>query len=236
MTVVASIRIIGSECAPTVARKSYPLTIPSSPIKSARTALVISKLGKNILDSSEGQWDDGNLPEEVPLSLCIAATCRGPNGEACAVHCYDTAGTRGDVKSEDIIKIRDVGNSNVLLAGNMSRARELLGMCKPYIEAFPLCGNDVEISSLQAGLVEAVRSRKRAIASGILSAQLGVTYNEVFDWSRAHPDDSLWIDAWRQIRAMDLGAALIISTFTDDEHAILEIEANGTVTWADRHR
>lgn len=64
------------------------------------------------------------------MSLCIAATCQH-EGRACVVHCVDTAGTRGDVKSEDIVKIRDVGDNTVLLAGNMSDARELLALCTP---------------------------------------------------------------------------------------------------------
>lgn len=128
------------------------------------------------------------------MSLCIAATCR-LEGEPSAVFCCDLAGTRGDVKSEDIIKIVEVGDSEVLLAGNMGRARELLATCKPYIEAFPFCGDEVEITRLKLGIVDAVRLQKRAIATGVLSAELGVTYDEVFNFSQSNPDNPLWENA-----------------------------------------
>jgi 20S proteasome alpha/beta subunit len=178
---------------------------------------------------------DAWFGEEEPLSLCIAATCRGEDEKSRAVFCCDTAGTRGDIKSEDILKIKDVGNSVALLAGDNSQARELLQACKPFVEAFPFRGNDVQFDALKKGLSEAVRLRKRQIATAILSAELGVTYDEVFNFSQSHPDDPLWRDAWKRIRGLDLGAAIAISTFTDDELAILTIDVDGKVQWADHY-
>ncbi len=168
------------------------------------------------------------------MSLCIAATCRHED-EPCIVHCGDTAGTRGDVKSEDIIKIRNVGQNTVLLAGNMSDARELLAACTPAIQAYEFGGDEIAITKLKQGLTEAVRLRKRAMSTAVLSAELGVTYDEVFNWSQAHPADPIWIQAWATIRGLHLGAALVISTFTDDEAALLVIEPDGRVVWADHY-
>jgi 20S proteasome alpha/beta subunit len=182
------------------------------------------------------RWDNQDFPEEPPLSLCIAATCQwsGPS-DPCVVHCCDTAGTRGDIKSEDINKIRTVGGCTVLLAGNMSHARQLLVECTPFIKEYNVGGDDIAITKLHQGLVGAVRLRKRALSTSVLSAELGVTYDEVFNWSQANPGDPTWASAWQRIRSLDMGAELIISTFTDDEAAILTIDSSGRVGWADHY-
>jgi hypothetical protein len=117
----------------------------------------------------------------------------------------------------------------------MSHARELLAACTPAIEAYPLGGNDIAITQLKQRLTEAVRVRKRAAATAVLSAELGITYDEVFNWSQAHPDDPTWRGAWERIRRIDLGAALIVGTFTDDECAILTIEPTGEIVWTDHY-
>ena len=168
------------------------------------------------------------------MSLCIAAPCKH-NNEPCIVLCCDTAGTRGDMKSEDVIKLRDVGETTVLLAGNMSHARELLAACTPALMKYPSRGNDIEITKLKIGLTEAVRQRKREMATGVLASQLGLSYDEVFNWSQSHPNAPIWADAWQIIRRMEFDAALIVATFTDDESAILAIDASGSVMWPDHY-
>jgi hypothetical protein len=99
----------------------------------------------------------------------------------------------------------------------MSQARELLATCRPYIEAFPLGGDDIAITTLRQGLTVAVKNRKRAVATAALTREFGLTWDEVFNFSQVHPDDPIFIDAWRLIRSLGLGAELIVSTFTDDE-------------------
>ena len=168
------------------------------------------------------------------MSLCMAATCSYKD-EPCIVYCVDTAGTRGDSKSEDISKIRDIGGNFVVLAGNMSDARQLLAVCRPFIAKYQTGGDDLAITRLKQDLSEAVRIRKREISTSVLSAELGVTYDEVFNWSQAHPDDPTWRGAWSRIKSLSLEAELIIGTYTDDEAAILCIESNGKVTWADHY-
>ncbi len=168
------------------------------------------------------------------MSLCIAATCRY-EFNPCILYCCDTAGTRGDVKSEDVNKIRHVGDSTVLLAGNMSDARELLAECSPFIKSYQIGGDEIAITRLKQNLTAAVRLRKRAAATAVLSAESGLTYDEVFNWSQAHPTDPTYVRAWQRIRELDLGAALIVGTFTDDEVAILTIEPDGRVVWSDHY-
>jgi hypothetical protein len=121
------------------------------------------------------------------VSLCIAAPCRFVN-EPCIVFCCDTAGTRGDVQSEDVIKIKEVGECTVLMAGDMSHARELLAACTPALSKYPKCGNDVEVTNLKTELTEAVRLRKRTLANGVLASQFGLSYDEVFNWSQSNPN------------------------------------------------
>ena len=171
------------------------------------------------------------------MSLCIAAACRlnfGSRGP-CIVHCYDTAGTRGDVKSEDVNKLRIVGSSVVLLAGNMSEARQLLATCRPVIDPFVTGGDELAMTRLLNDLRGCVRERKRAISTGALSAEFGLSYDEVFNWSQSHPNDPPWTEAWDRIRSLNFGAELIITTFTDDEAAILTIESHGRVAWQEHY-
>jgi hypothetical protein len=122
-----------------------------------------------------------------------------------------------------------------MLAGSMSDAKELLSACRPHIERHQLGADDLSITRLRQGLTEAVRLRKRDISTSVLSAELGVTYDEVFNWSQAHPDDPTWREAWHRIKGLSLSAELIVGTFTDDEAAILTVESNGRVTWVDHY-
>lgn len=168
------------------------------------------------------------------MSLCIAATCRY-EFEPCILYCCDTAGTRGDVKSEDVNKIRHVGDTTVLLAGSMSDARELLAECSPFIKKYQVGGDDIAITRLKQDLTEAVRLRKRAVATAVLAAESGLSYAEVFNWSQAHPTDPTYVRAWQRIRELGLGAALIVGTFTDDEVAILTIAPDGSIVWSDHY-
>jgi hypothetical protein len=117
----------------------------------------------------------------------------------------------------------------------MSHARELLSLCKPHIEAFPLRGDDLQITRLRIGLTKAVKDRKREMASASLGAEFGISYEELLAFSQAHPDDPRWNDAWQKVRMMSFGAELIISAFTDDEVAILTVESDGTVTWTEHY-
>ena len=56
------------------------------------------------------------------------------------------------MKSEDIIKIREVGDNTVLLAGSMSDARELLAACTPFIKRYTVGGDDIAITGLKSDL------------------------------------------------------------------------------------
>jgi len=114
----------------------------------------------------------------------------------------------------------------------MSQAKELLGSCAPFIKNYPKRGDDLAITALRLGLVDAVRSRKRAISTAVLSAEIGLTWDEVFNFSH-EKSGPMWADAWERIKSLNLGAELILSTFTDVEAAILVIEAIGKVTWAE---
>lgn len=190
-------------------------------------------LGGVRVDSSMPRWDTQEFPEEPPVSLCIAATCRFDD-KACVVHCCDTAGTRGDVKSEDVQKIRAIGACTSLLAGDMTQAKELFASCAPFIKKYPSGGDDLAITALRQGLVEAVRLRKRAISTAVLSAELGVTYDEVFNWSQSQPSP-IWTEAWQRIKSLGLGAEIITSAFTDDEVAILVIQSDGSVAWTEHY-
>jgi hypothetical protein len=139
------------------------------------------------------------------------------------------------VQSEDIIKVRDVGGATVLLGGSTSNSKELLTACTPYILAYPNGGDDLAITKLRQGLVGAVKLRKREVATAALSAQLGLSWDEVSELSKTHPHSAILDDAWRCIKSVQLDAELVVSVFTDDEVALLVIDQKGTVTWADHY-
>jgi hypothetical protein len=116
----------------------------------------------------------------------------------------------------------------------MSNAKELLAACTPYVKGYPTGGDDLAITALQQGLVEAVKLRKRSISTAVLSAEMGLTWEEVFNFSQSN-QSPVWNEAWIRIKSLNLGAEIIVSAFTDDEAAILVVEASGNVTWTEHY-
>jgi hypothetical protein len=129
-------------------------------------------LGKNIVDSSGDGWnDEGSQEEASPVTLCIAAPCRGKTGDdedhAAIVLCCDECGDRGLVSADDSYKIRWVGNGiSVMLAGARTRAQELYLSVMPCLEAYDAETNpdDLWIDKLLQDLKACVDERKKGSA------------------------------------------------------------------------
>jgi len=121
---------------------------------------ITTSFDKNILDSSGWPWENWASEEKPPVSLCVAATCRYQDNPAIVI-CCDKAGTRGETKSEDIDKVKEVGRSVALLAGNMSLAKALCAECAPTIRQYVPGSNELAATQLKIGLQAAVRRRKR---------------------------------------------------------------------------
>jgi hypothetical protein len=90
------------------------------------------------------------------------------------------------------------------------------------------------ITGLRQGLVDGVKLRKRQLATNILAAEMGLSWEEVFNFPQSKPGPT-WDDTWQRIKGLHFDAELIVSTFTDDEAAILVMDASGQVSWADHY-
>jgi hypothetical protein len=143
------------------------------------------------------------------------------------------AGTRGDVKSDDIDKIRYTNVGPVLLAGNMSQAKALFQECDRALDSYTSGSDEIAFTTFKMALHDSVRKRKRAIADSYVSTRFGLSYDEVFNFSNANPGNSFYLQIWQAIEKLTLQSEMIVGTFSDDEAAILVVEISGEVIWAD---
>ena len=189
-----------------------------------------------MLDSSSPGWE--NTPcdgEGLKLSVCIAATCEY-EGQPCIVHCSDMAGTRAEIKSDDIHKIQSIGSSTVMFAGENSHARNLIDECFSAIEAYQSGSNEISITNLKLALNDAIKRRKRYVSDAFLSSRFGLSWGEVFNFSNANPKNQFYTECWDHIARLTLGAELIITTFSDDEAVILHVPIEGgEAKWPDHY-
>jgi hypothetical protein len=137
------------------------------------------------------------------------------------------AGTRGEIKSDDIDKIRPIQGCTVMFAGDNSHAHDLIYECEAAIESYAAGSDELAITKLKLSLNEASRKRKRAIADSFVSSKFGLSYDAIFNFSNANPNNPFYADRWDDIKRLTLGAELIITTFTDDEAAILVMPLEG---------
>jgi hypothetical protein len=123
-------------------------------------------------------WDnpDGDHPdrERADVSVCIAATCKYEE-KPCVVHCSDMAGTRAEIKSDDIQKIQSISGCTVLFAGDNSHARKLIDECFQVTDPYRAGSDEIAITKLKLSLNEAMKRRKRAISDAFLSSKFGLS-------------------------------------------------------------
>jgi 20S proteasome alpha/beta subunit len=168
------------------------------------------------------------------VTLCIAAICEH-EAEPCIILCADRSGTRGAVSSQDTDKIGQYGKTTVMLAGQLSAAKELLVECEAAIRTYPVGGNDLELDALMQSLRQAVGRRKRRIIDEHLTTSYGLSYSEFLKDARTTFGESQYLHVWDEIRRLDLNSELIISTFSDGEAELLKISQDGKLTWEDHY-
>src|SRR5256885_1155525 len=109
------------------------------------------------------------------MTLCISAACRlaGPT----LVCCCDESSTRDDVTSQSSYKMVWFGddrnpNLNVMLAGRLHSAKELVEYCRPSLKAYCESDhNDLAVNALFKGLREAIAERRSALNDEYLVAK-----------------------------------------------------------------
>ena len=171
------------------------------------------------------------------MSVGISAACRYEDGP-CIILCADRAGTRGELKSDDINKIREIGHCSILFAGDNSDAKDLLNECSGALKAYPKIGTHQDVLRLKEGLKEGATRRKRAISDAYLRSSYSLSFDEVFNFSNANPNNVFLTKAFEETKALPLGAELLINVLYEDdgqrESAILHLGLmGGEAKWQD---
>ncbi len=209
---------------------------------STRKTSGVHYTGKNMLDSSESGWDDGNPPrsEEEPMTLCIAAECEYRGNRAIAM-CADWRAQVGDVTqpdsmtgTDDIFKLRMLGKSTAMLAGHPGKASELVSACKPVIKTFTDTqvepgDYDLAVDQLMQGLRQVAVKKKAELIRNYVESTTGITHSEFIRL----PTDQ-YSDVWHAVRQLNLGADILIS-HVSHESAIVRLDRWGEVHWENNY-
>ena len=151
------------------------------------------------------------------------------------VLCCDMSGARDDVISESSVKMRRIRDSEVLLAGDLNAAKELLIVCEQKIEKYVKGGNDLAINELLESLRSAVTAYRDGINHQYLTRNYGITFGNFLKHGKDYFYEMDHARIWSEIRHLDLRAGLIISSFSDDEAMHITISSDGHVQWVDNY-
>jgi 20S proteasome alpha/beta subunit len=172
--------------------------------------------------------------KDKAVTVCIAAICEFEK-QPVIVCCADMQGTYGDfIKADDEHKFEHFGKyCNVLKAGTPSRAKELVAAIKPALAEFDLADKSPEDFDLRISrLLEKIRKAAREFKARIVEHYLGTNYLMSFEDYKAgrfYKDDAPKIQ--KEIRELDIGCELIISTNSDTEPVIIEVCSDCSVYW-----
>jgi len=170
------------------------------------------------------------------VTVCIAAACKHNETTAIAL-CCDWQGTKGSfIKSDDLDKIRWIGPASVLLAGTLTNADELVFECDPAIKPFASKTNpaqaDPDLQLYLDALRDAVARRKSVLVKEHIRLTLGIDDHEFWQNGRQYLPAVQHDQILREIRAIDLGTSIIISSIrADGDDVIVRISSSGIVSW-----
>jgi len=158
------------------------------------------------------------------MTVCIAAICRSVRGTIPAlVLCCDERGDRGLVSADDSDKIKWPGpNTSVMLAGAKNSAEALYEACLNCILSYDAEENpdDTRVARLKHELEECARGRKRAIVSAHVENTLHMSLAEFNENGRARFGDAHFQELLAEHRMMNLGAHMLVCTFSQDNGVI----------------
>jgi hypothetical protein len=197
--------------------------------------------GKNMLDSSESGCEDETLPEEEPMTLCIAAECEYKGRPAIAM-CSDWRGQTGDLNqpelmtgADDTQKTREFRKATVMLAGVHAKAVELATACKIAIREFTETETsyedlDLTVDRFLRNLEAVALAKKIALIQSLVESTVGIPHSEFVKLpTDQHPD------VWHAIKRLDLGADLLIVSVLH-EAIIVSLDRWGTARWEHNYR
>jgi 20S proteasome alpha/beta subunit len=124
---------------------------------------------------------------------------------------------------------------NVMLAGRLHSAKELVEYCRPSLNAyFESDHNDLAVNALLKGLREAVAERRAALNDEYLTAQYAIRFADFLTKGQQWYSGAERGQILAELRTIGLyDASLIISSFTDGEPLIIEVMNDGHVAWVD---
>jgi 20S proteasome alpha/beta subunit len=172
------------------------------------------------------------------MTLCISAACHyaGPT----LICCCDASTTRDDVTSQSSIKMVWFGEAmnpsvNVMLAGRLHSAKELVEYCRPSLNAYCESDhNDLAVNALLKGLREAIAKRRAALNDEYLTTQYAIRFADFLTNGQQWFSGAERGQILAELRTIGLyDASLIISSFTDGEPLIIEVTNDGHVAWVD---
>jgi hypothetical protein len=179
------------------------------------------------------------VPEEGPMTLCMAAECTH-KGKRAIVLCRDWLAQKGSVTSDDADKQRDIDDyglsCRVLIAGSPTRADHLLMACDPAIREFMRKNGqtetDVDTDKLLQGLRAATKLVRRDLVNNWVASTLNMEFDDFLQHGRKDLHESHYHDVWETIRRYDLGAELLITLFdATGDSVIIRTDGLGEVYW-----
>lgn len=198
-------------------------------------------MGGNRLDSSENarlEGDETRIPvpeDDPPVTVCIAAGCRYEDNPA-LVLCCDERGNRATVSADDSYKIRWINDAlAILLAGSRTAADELYWAINTAVRSWGASDqtDEIDITKFKKDLEWAAHLRKRELMDRYTRLNVGLNFEEFLQRAKTVLSEGHYLEAWADLRAINLEAELIVASFGQDEPVIMRITADAKVYWED---
>jgi hypothetical protein len=143
------------------------------------------------------------------MTLCIAAECEH-EGAPAVVLCCDWRGET-EVVTIEIDKIRWIGDWSVLLAGDVTRADELVGEYEREFATSPFVG---PVYDLIERFKKPAQRQKRKLIEEHVALSLGISYGDFLNYGKQWFTDTIYYETYNEIRRLSLDADLILCSCT----------------------
>jgi hypothetical protein len=152
------------------------------------------------------------------MSICVIAACRH-NGQPRLVICSDTQVSTDTSSAEVELKMDRLPHGLLALyAGNVSAARELMGIYKSDIRADDVLDEDTALECLRRSPV----IKKKRMIEAYVQSRLGLTYDE-FLTRQDQIDRDLRSRMFNYINELNLNVEMIVAGFAQDVSVIFRL-------------
>jgi hypothetical protein len=175
-------------------------------------------------DSTDDRWGRVPYPWEMDMTVCIAATCMGEDGQKIVI-CTDRKGGNELGSVESLNKDHAVGHGwRLLTAGTIS---DSLAVVKSFRLTFVNASNITAIN-IDKTIKDAVGNRLTQLRDEYTLGRFSMSYQDLLDQRSKFPDD-VFRAAVQRINTIDLGSELILLGFMADTPELYVIERTGRV-------